>query len=114
MAKQARFWTYIRSEPTLLKLVAGQTVSHREGGATDEGWSWTLRTWAFDGEFVTLESDNRSSDCDGPHEHHDVVRCSVAELRAGYTCPDHPTITYPVWREVSSRQRDIFAERMGY
>lgn len=111
MKKQARFWTYA-SGAARIKLNAGQTVTHVHGGATDEGYSWTVETYHFDGKLVTCEWQTDARDCDGRMTRGGIVAARYCDLSSGHR--DDDGITFPVWNEIKSSQRDHAAEAMNY
>jgi hypothetical protein len=112
MTKTAKFWTYV-NEPTKIKLREGQSLTHVSGGPTDEGYSYEVRTWTFDGEFVVVEGAVKAQDCDGRLDTFIKARCHVSKLRGGYVDRE-ASIVYPVWQAVESSHRDYSAEAMGY
>lgn len=122
----ARFWVNLDGGNTVLvKLRKGQEVSHVEGGQTDEGYSYTGRTWRFDGNFVTVSYATNAVDCDGRIHRSGSSSCTLADLQEGYRSPDDERypfarngvilpIIFPKWRETSASQRDYAAEAAGY
>ena len=111
MTDTARFWVFINSEPVLVKMRKGQTLSHVSGGPTDEGFSFEGRQWEFDGEKVIASTTIKAQDCDGRLDQYFESKCYVANLKAGYAMDN---ITYPAWEKVETSQRDYSAEAMGY
>jgi hypothetical protein len=110
---QARFWTDHNGDIVKLKITAGQTLSHSYGGPTDEGYSWTVLTYSFDGKTVTCEWDSDARDCDGRMQHSGLTVCHVDQLASGYVDPDMG-VTFPAWQTSEEHQRDHSAEAMGY
>jgi hypothetical protein len=106
----ARFWHY-HVGAVLIKLEAGQTVTHSSGGQTDEGYSWATNTYSFDGKTVTCEWSTDSRDCDGRYTSSGTSYCPLARLGGGYR---EDEIAYPAWEPGDARQRDYSAEAMGY
>ncbi len=111
--KQARFWVYFTG-PVRIKLNNGQTLWHRYGRLTDEGWYSESNIWSFDGARVLNECIQDGRDCDGRIEHVSTCICPLDKLAAGYATPDEPGIQYPRWKDVCRSQRDHSAEAMGY
>lgn len=135
--KNARFWHWHRDGWVKLTLRPGQTIEHRMGGSTDEGWShtshrWTLaHDWAeFPVPVVRCEALTESCDCDGRLDQGGCWVCPLDELQArdmadpeeaGYwqggelvTDPINQGILAPRWHREESWQRDYAAEAMGY
>lgn len=106
----ARFWVYHQGL-VRIKIKAGQTVSHTQGGRTDEGWYRASEVYSFDGETVTCEYFNDGADCDGRHSSGGISFCRVADLAAGYS---EDGIASPAWQHGRGEQRDYAAEAMGY
>jgi len=112
MIKTARFWAYHNGSPVRLKLNVGQTVTHRSGGLTDEGWYLEVNTYSYDGRFVERQWFNDDVDCDGRLIRRGSSYCHVHGLASGYR--DEDGIAYPDWTQLDSRQRDYSAEDMNY
>jgi len=112
MIKQARFWVYHNGSAARLKLNVGQTVTHRSGGYTDEGWTLEVNTYSYDGRFVECQWLNDGVDCDGRLTRSGESYCHVHGLASGYR--DEDEITYPDWTQFDERQRDYSAEAMNY
>lgn len=120
----ARFWVvYGGGLAVKIKLRKGQTAYHVDGGPTDEGYSYTTRTWHFDGDGVSLTAFTDARDCDGRIQHHHESYCLLRELAAGYCAAnygstEHDSDTYslrfPRWMPVKASQRDFAAEAAGY
>ncbi len=119
----ARFWDNINGSAVRITLRQGDCFSHVTGGQTDEGFSYTAHTWAFDGEDVTVSTVTNARDCDGPVSHYQTSSCPLADLAEGYIDPEEKqfarngvlfTVQYPRWRELSASQLDAFAEAAGY
>lgn len=81
-ARRARFWVFVNLDWVKLTLAPGESRSHVTGGRHEEGYSWTVETWDFDGQTVTREIDTTASDCDGKHYERDVEACALADLAA--------------------------------
>lgn len=133
MGRIARFWEHVNGGWVKLSLREGDTIEHREGGATDEGYSVTYLTYEYDGQTVTRTAHTDSRDCDGRMSQTTVVECAVDRLatRAPYVpSPEEFTPTaqrpydetyqpcagamFPTWERVNASQRDYSAEAMGY
>lgn len=66
----ARFWARsARGLEVKITLEPGQTLTTSQGGATDEGYSYTEVSWHFDGRTVTEETVDDGRDCDGRLTH---------------------------------------------
>lgn len=97
-----------------LSLVNGESVEIVSGGPHDEGYSWTYRTYSYANGVVTCDSYTNGRDCDGPLEswsqsEADINSRADLEWDMGET-PDRVLD----FQRVSSRQRDHYAEAMGY
>jgi hypothetical protein len=122
----ARFWVSLNGgNAVLVKLRDGQSLSHAEGGLTDEGFDYTGRSWRFEDGEVVVNWVNNACDCDGPITRSGTSYCPLADLQEGYRCPDdllYPfarngeiiPVIFPKWRERSYTQRDAYAEAAGY
>jgi len=99
--------------PVRVTLRAGETLSHFEGGPTDEGYSSECSEWYYDAAegLVFCEYTSWSRDCDGPHESQSETVCPASRLALG---PEFDGLRYPDWDRIGSRQRDYFAEAAGY
>lgn len=111
--RQARFWIDHKGGVVRLKIRAGDTLCFSHGGATDEGYSWTGESYAFDGQRVTCQWATDSRDCDGRMTHNGEAFCHVARLSSGYTDPDCG-VAFPAWEHGEQSQRDHTAESMNY
>jgi len=114
-AVNARFWVRVNRGFVKLTLTPGQVVEHFEGGPTEEGLCREWTTWEYDAESgcVIRVYESYTRDCDGPFETSSRHECPIALLAEGYS-PEDSGITYPAWHKTDSRQRDHFAEAMGY
>ena len=94
-------WRFIHvtNNPNLLITIEG-------GGPTEEGYHWWRDQYVLEDGMIWCISDTESKDCDGPHMSHSVYHCEIPNRKMDYL----PSM----WNEVSSRQRDIFAEKIGY
>ncbi len=114
MTDRVRFWHFHRDGWVKLTVRGEQVLHFGYGGPTDEGWSsHSERLWIENGAVLCeMVSDGR--DCDGRLTHTSLVRCPF-NLLAGRDCglDDAPGLV-PDWQQVSSRQRDEYAEAMGY
>lgn len=91
--------------PCILTLQPGQTLSHDEGGPTEEGWSHSWQRWSYDGQQVTREYGTDGTDCDGRLTTHGLDVWDLFTLNEW---------GFPEWERVESRRRDFRAEEMGY
>lgn len=98
-----RFNEWTTGGGVTLTISPGQTLSHYAGGPTEEGYSYTGRSWQYDGVTLSYRSLWESKDCDGRTD-------SYAEFHARAIKPDG----YPDWQEGEAGQRDYSAEAMGY
>lgn len=101
-------------------LQPGTRIEYSYGGDTDEGYSYTSREvkvdWSavYDRELWSDEQATRSSDCDGPHESY------YDKWSDGLPYDQNDSSYHAGFPERSRclkemrRQRDTFAERMGY
>ena len=118
----ARFWAYINGGPVKITLRPGQTLSHYQAWATDEGWASEGDTWEHTGDGVEHEYASDGADCDGRLSSGGDSYCALCDLRAG----NYPYITegddlemwedvrYPAWQDAGGYRRDYQAELAGY
>lgn len=85
----------------------GESVTFSTHRETDEGYSSTYQVIEREGNMLRSFYKSYSRDCDGPYEYYKESECHLNERFAGYK-------KRPKWKEVRSRQRDYFAEAMGY
>lgn len=113
--KNARFWTWGAKGLVKITLKPGQELHHHGGGPTDEGYSYTGVSLAYDTEHqcIVQEVATHSCDCDGPLDTYTAYRAELDQLKAHESRTDHGVL-FPVWERVTSRQRDYYAEQMGY
>lgn len=126
--KNARFWTWHNDGWVKLTLRPGQSLTHHVGGRTDEGWFSEATTWMHAVSEIVRENDSSGCDCDGPLYRHWRDRCCLDELAVvshvkqsddferypdGWM-PDYAAPLTPAWESVSSSQRDVYAEAVGY
>jgi hypothetical protein len=112
-----KFWQYINGSPVRLKLRPGQTLRHFRFSRDCEGWSSESNTWtaADDGSLIsTVLSDGR--DCDGRLTRGGTYRSVRLYANADVESStwNDRQIFYPEWDEVSSSQRDEYAEMANY
>ena len=81
-----------------------------EGGATEEGYSYTYTTFELREGVVYRETHVDSRDCDGQLERWQMASCPIPYLHAR----QYEGTVLPEWTEVDNSQRDHSAERMGY
>lgn len=129
----ARFWHWHTAGWVKLTLRKGQTLTHSQGGPTDEGYSRETTTWSFDGEYVYCELSSDARDCDGPHSTSCRSCCLPRDLKVrdmhadeqarAILWGDDPTqpqfnenvgVFAPEWLKLESCQFDAFAESMNY
>lgn len=125
-----RFWTYAHTDggPVKLTLKPGQGFGWTEGGPHEEGYCWTHHRWEYTSDpaaGVREQIITRGRCCDGPHESYGDYWCPASQLLTGSRqfigwdedgnslyANDAPRL--PNWTEISSEQRDHFAEAAGY
>jgi hypothetical protein len=108
----ARFWVWYGSGAVRIKLRKGQELSCVEGGPTDDGYSYTGHTWAFDGEEVTYTTATNARDCDGVMHYDAVNYCPLSDLQA--VADEETSLRFAGWHTRSHSQRDFSAEAAGY
>lgn len=86
-----------------LTIKPGQTLSHSEGGRTDEGYSYTGTTWKFERGELRCETYTEARDCDGRLDTGGVYFANAIKANG-----------FPDWTHEDSYQRDHSAEAMGY
>ena len=108
----ARSWALVNDDWCKITLRPGQFIEHCQGGGTDEGYSWSVYRWDYDGSYVTrcIRWDTR--DCDGRMTGGNEQECPVGLLRS-HTIDETPT-RLPAWREIERHHRDHTAEAAGY
>ena len=89
----------------MLTLRDGQSLSWGYGHATDEGWTSIGYLWTLRGGELACEIVSDGSDCDGR-----LTTCTLLSARL----EEIPASRWPNWHVVDERQRDQFAEAMGY
>ena len=123
--KTAEFLDYINGEVKLIILEEGESIDLNGGGETDEGFHYWGAKYTHDGDSIICEYHTRSRDCDGPMETCRMAFCLIDELsdpnvpvriRIDICGPDaySKKYFYPRWQELSSRQKDTYAETMNY
>lgn len=110
----ARFWTIIHNSPVKLTLRPGQSVTHIEQGATDEGYRYSGCTWSLGDGIVQCAWGSRETDCDGRHENSGETYAPIYALRRGSEDSVSPGVVYPAWERGEHWQRDHAAESAGY
>lgn len=105
-----RFWIYYKNSPVKLTIRPQQTIEIFEGGATEEGYDWTVNVYHHTGDELLRESTREARDCDGPLTQHTDCICTPDKLHSH----EFDGVKYPDWDRVKSWQRDIYAEQMGY
>lgn len=114
LPRNARFWIWHNSTWVKLTLREGDEVALSSGGPTDEGYSYTMTQYSYDGEEVCWETDAIASDCDGRLDSYNVSYCSVMNLRDVESYDTDEVYLLPRWERESACQRDYAAEAMGY
>lgn len=116
----ARFWIVHNNDFVKLTLHPNQSVELQEGGATDEGYSYTTTSYLHTGTGVECECLNEARDCDGRLDRWNKSFCPMSQLQKGNPawtehCElEHPEVVFPAWERVKRGQRDQYAEMMGY
>lgn len=140
----AKFWTWHHEGFVRLKLAPGAGIEYSSGGPTEEGWCCQVNTYFYNEDRMVIESKTyeESRDCDGRHSYSNYCECPIEDLqgkeptelwgkepvrvidgryqlRAQYDSRgsfdyDYPSPPMPLWESKSRRQRDYFAESMGY
>lgn len=120
-----RFWVHANEGLCKLTLKPGQTLSHRQGGPTDEGWSWCGQTWEYDEHegLVKHSITTEAQDCDGRHGDYRDFECRIEHL-AVYQATlwddllgqpvEVPGVRLPKWEKAGASQYDQYAEMAGY
>lgn len=108
----ARFWIYWNGN-VKITLAPGETITLSGGGRTDEGYQFHSETYSFDGYEIECSLERHGRDCDGPFESQSVCTTTMEQLTSVQGICD-PTIYYPQWERANYRQRDTYAEMMGY
>lgn len=140
----AKFWIWHHEGFVRLKLAPGGEIQFGYGGHTDEGYSSRSSGYYYNEDRMVIEATHHedSRDCDGPHSWSNKCECSIQNLehhpaqelwgkeplrvvdgryqlrdeydRKGSFDYDYPRPPMPLWETRSRRQRDYFAESMGY
>lgn len=110
----ARFWEYINGTAVKLTLRPGQVLRWRRYIATEEGYFVETQVWEYLSGFPVIEcrSTYGGRDCDGQFNTYDVHRCSIPRLQGGASFADSPSIKFPPW--ITLLTRDHRAEAAGY
>jgi hypothetical protein len=139
----ARLWAWINGGWVKLTLKPQQSLSWGRARRTDEGHNTDWESFAFDGQYVIHNYGSYGRDCDGGYEHSETRRAFVTKLQTNNrsrliccTCRNsvreydgevlecwdrnhkgimleiNPSI--PSWEHLDGRQRDQYAELMGY
>jgi len=108
MTGKTRIWVYW-NEWTKITLRKNEYVRMWRGGQTDEGYECIENIYKFDGEWIYCYEEQRGRDCDGPYEHYTqkITHYLNKESGENWVVPNK-------WKVLDSRQRDYFAEKMGY
>jgi hypothetical protein len=101
----ARFREWINGDWVVLTLSPGQCLEWSTGGATDEGWSFTGKSWRLlDGEIHHSTIDD-GSDCDGRLTRYHDRYARVEDIDARKD---------PSWYGIEDSQDDANAIAAGY
>jgi hypothetical protein len=100
-------------------------LEYSTGYSTDEGFHNETHIWYIEDNTVIWEIEEHGQDCDGPLFRSCVLVCPLNEIKAetvttgiwdteGKFIPTESINNLPRWNKISSGQRDIYAESMGY
>ena len=109
---EARFWIMHNGSPVRLGLCDGESITVSSGGPHEEGYSYTYNVYTREGDHIYLESTTNACDCDGPLDTYTDLECRLDELDEWHYSVDG--IKFPHFHRIRSRQRDHYAEAMGY
>lgn len=120
--KTIRVWVDHKNSWVRVTLIEDQEFYFCAAGSTDEGWYRRETSLSYNDGYVWITTCDTARDCDGRHER--VWQCNwqpsdgtrpafVDWDRDGNDILDE-SIQIPNWQSVSSRNRDQFAEQMGY
>jgi hypothetical protein len=116
--KTIKLWQWVNDGPVKIKVKPNQTLTHYKWQRTDEGWSSELTTWQHAGNGVVRCRVTDGKDCDGRLTQSSSQKTTPSMFAK---VPDHEgfkyegrLIHYPRWAELTSSQRDEFAEHMNY
>lgn len=140
----AKFWIWHHEGFVRLKLAPGTGIEYGRGGPTEEGFYSRSDSYYYNDDRMVIEAVliEDSRDCDGPHRYTNKCECSIENLqhhehselwgkepvrvidgryqlrdqhyKVGSFDYDYPKPPMPLWERRVSRQRDYFAEAMGY
>lgn len=74
------------------------------GYPTDEGSHWEGNEWWLEDGKLRCSYTSHDVDCDGPLSYYSDLCADPSSIEDGW----------PVWERMSSWQRDVYAEQMGY
>jgi len=112
-----------------IKLKIGESIEFNHFEYHEEGYRSIRSIYGLelhDGRLrVVHEYSRHSTDCDGPHEYHSAESCLISSLQAGPRAFNYNheglgdkkiyrSSRLPLWNQVSSSQRDYYAESMNY
>lgn len=118
--RNARFWVYVNSGWVKVTLRYGDTIEHREGGPTEEGYHVCHMWWTHNGMWVRRNVDHDARDCDGRYMRRHEDFASLVELGELPLDPDLSSaedlkdVSRPRWQGEESFYRDHTAEAAGY
>lgn len=112
----AAFWVYEpvggRDQWVMIRLKVGEKATFEDGGPHEEGHSYSGTTYENAGTEIRRVYWSRWRDCDGPGESSGEDYCKHEDL-AARKLPGEG-LAVPVWVNMDRRQRDYYAEAMGY
>ena len=122
--RNARFTTYVNGSPVKITLRPQQSLEHRSGGPTDEGYNYRHTVYEHDGNYVRARHTNESKCCDGRFSSYADLNCPIGLLKSQryedtVWLDEHGPIAraalmLPDWQNDESGQRDYSAEAAGY
>ncbi len=114
MKQTARFWHFHRDGWVKLTIRGERELRFGYSSPTDEGWSSYGELLWIEAGAVLCEMVSDGRDCDGRLTQTQIVRCPIEKLASRKCDLDDAPGLLPEWEKVSSRQRDEYAESMGY
>jgi len=107
----ARFWIFTNNGHVKLTLRPDQMLTHHKHSHHDEGVSWSVEQYYYDGEFVSCKWADGGTDCDGRHRREGAEYCRRDKLMAE---TDDSGVKRPSWTRGKVVVTDEFAQAMGY
>ncbi len=113
---KVRFWVYCKGL-VRLTLSPGESTSWSHGEPNDEGgYRAEAYTWEYvddpDNPHLLRTYNYAARDCDGPCSSYAEHVCPIGREEDRYNETTH--LYMPAWERKIERQRDYYAERMGY